>query len=155
MGTSTDLMLADTAPATPELSWQQRLTSIMGHFGKQDITRFMAETARPALDLVAAEMREGGFEPEIAEDTDCLSLTVPHGERGAFTYTIRNRPFLMPSFVWAETKKAHQAEQRHFRAMAHTSQGETPHDVTGFSRDQLITDLLNRYARFRHSRRMA
>ena len=155
LGTSTDLMLIDSAPATPELSWQQRLTSIMGHFRKQDITAFMADTARPALDMVASEMREGGFEPEIAEEEDCLSLTVPHGERGAFTYTIRNRPFLMPSFVWAETSKSKNAEQRHFRAMAHTSQGDTPHDVTGFSRDQIITDLLNRYARFRHSRRMA
>lgn len=155
LGTSTDLMLADSAPATPELSWQQRLTSIMGHFDKQDIAAFMADTARPALDMVASEMREGGFEPEIAEEEDCLSLTVPHGERGAFTYTIRNRPFLMPSFVWAETSKSKNAEQRHFRAMAHTSQGETPHDITGFSRDQIITDLLNRYARFRHSRRMA
>ena len=155
LGTSTDLMLIDSAPATPELSWQQRLTSIMGHFRKQDITAFMADTARPALDMVASEMREGGFAPEIAEEEDCLSLTVPHGERGAFTYTIRNRPFLMPSFVWAETSKSKNAEQRHFRAMAHTSQGETPHDVTGFSRDQIITDLLNRYARFRHSRRMA
>jgi choline/glycine/proline betaine transport protein len=157
LGTSTDLSLAQPpAPAgpVPELSWQQRLTSIMGHFGKEEITRFLVGTARPALEAVAAEMRTSGFAPELAEKPDGLELTVPHGERGAFRYAVRSRPFLLPSFVWAESRKAHEAEARHYRAMAHTSEGETPHDVTGFSREQLINDLLNRYARFRHSRRL-
>ncbi|OCC23342.1 choline transporter [Croceicoccus estronivorus] len=154
-GTSTDLQLAAAAPLTPELSWQQRLTSIMGHFGKDHITSFLSTTARPALEAVSEEMQASGFAPELVEKPDCLELTVPHGERGAFRYTLRNRPFLLPSFVWAETRKAQDAEPRHYRAIAHTSESETPHDVTGFSREQIINDLLNRYARFRHSRRIA
>lgn len=80
---------------------------------------------------------------------------MPHGERGGFRYTIRSRLFLLPSFVGAESRKAKRAEPRHYRAVAHTSEGEQPHDVTSFSRDQLINDLLNRYARFRHTRRIA
>jgi choline/glycine/proline betaine transport protein len=153
--TSTDLWLAESAPFEPELSWQQRLTSIVHHFGKADIEDFIATTARPALESVSAEMRESGYAPELVEDPDCINLTVPHGERGSFRYTIRSRPFLLPSFVWAESRKAHEAEPRHFRAMARTSEGENPHDVTGFTRDQLINDLLNRYARFRHTRRLS
>ena len=147
-------MLATPGSQLPELSWQQRLTSIMGHFDKSEIDTFMNETARPAIEAVSEEMRESGFAPEIDQAADCIEITVPHGERGAFRYTVRSRPFRLPSFVWAERRKEADAESRHYRAMAHTSEGETQHDVTGFSRDQLINDLLNRYARFRHSRRI-
>ncbi|BBC72618.1 choline transporter [Altererythrobacter sp. B11] len=154
-GTSTDLSLAQAETAAPELGWQQRLTSIMHHFDEEDIARFLAETAQPALEDVAAQMRESGYAPELTQHGDLLELTIPHGDRGSFRYTIRNRPFLLPSFVWAEPRKAQDAEPRHYRAMAHTSEGDQPHDVTGFTRDQLIHDLLNRYARFRHTRRIA
>ena len=155
LGSSTDLLMAEPAPFEPERSWQQRLTSVLHHFGRADIEEFIAATARPALEAFAEQMRESGFSPELDQDPDCINLTVPHGERGSFRYTIRSRPFLLPSFVWAERRKAQDSERRHFRAMAHTSEGEAPHDVTGFSRDQLINDLLIRYARFRHTRRIS
>ncbi len=155
MGTLVDLSLAEGPAPLPELGWQQRLTSIMHHYAPEDISRFLVETAHPALLAVAEQMQESGFVPNVVEKPDHLELTVPHGERGAFHYTIRNRPFLMPSFVWAETRKAHEEEPRHYRAMAHSSEGDQSHDVTGFTRDQLINDLLNRYARFHHARRIA
>ena len=154
-GFSADLSMTDDDPVEPELSWQQRLTSVVNQFGKSDIERFLAATARPALEAFSDEMRHSGFLPELTEDPDGLQLTVPHGERGSFQYIIRSRSFLPPSFVWAESRKAQEAEPRHFRAMARTAEGETPHDVTGFTRDQLINDLLNRYARFRHTRRLS
>jgi len=155
LGTSTDLLMAESAPFEPERNWQQRLISIVHHFGRSDIEDFISATARPALEAFSEEMRESGFSPELVEDPDCINLTVPHGERGSFRYTIRSRPFLLPSFVWAESRRVQESEPRHFRAMAHTSEGEHPHDVTGFTRDQLINDLLNRYARFRHTRRIS
>jgi choline/glycine/proline betaine transport protein len=39
--------------------------------------------------------------------------------------------------------------------VASTSESDQPHDVTGYTGDQLINDLLNGYARFRHARRIA
>jgi choline/glycine/proline betaine transport protein len=149
-----DLSNAEAVAASPELSWQQRLASLMQHFSGEDVARFIGTTAKPALKAVADQMRESGFSPEIVEAADRLDLTIPHGESGAFRYTIRSRSFLSPSFIWVERPKSQGREHRHFRAMAHSSEGEQPHDVTGFSQDQLINDLLNRYARFRHTRRM-
>lgn len=154
-GTSTDFSLAEPAAPVPELSWQQRLTSIMHHFGKDEVARFLSETARPALEAVSAQIRESGFAAELAEKDHCIDLRIPHGERGEFSYTIRSRSFLLPTFAWADTRKTRAVEQRHYRAMAQSSEGDQPHDVTGFTRDQLINDLLNRYARFRHTRRLA
>jgi len=155
LGTSTDVAMLNVPSLRPELSWQQRLTSIMGHFAEGDVAAFMGDTARPALEAVSEQMLESGYTPELTEKPDGLDLTIPHGEQGSFRYTIRSRPFLQPSFVWAEKRSVHDAEPRHYRAMAHTSEGDQPHDVTGFTRDQVIDDLLNRYARFRHTRRLA
>lgn len=154
-GTSTDLLLPERASPAPELGWQRRLTAIVRHFSRNDIAAFLTDTALPALEDVSSQMRESGYAPELIQENGKLDLTIPHGERGNFRYTIRSREFLQPSFVWAETRKEHDAERKHYRAMAHTSEGEPSHDVTGFTRDQLINDLLNRYARFRHTRRMS
>lgn len=46
-------------------------------------------------------------------------------------------------------------EGRHYRAMAYSPEGELPHDVTGYTREQLINELPNRCARFRHARRLS
>ncbi|WP_176460854.1 BCCT family transporter [Janthinobacterium sp. PC23-8] len=153
-GAGMDLSLAADMPSAPEgLSWQQRLASITGFYDQQAITSFLGDTVHPALDAVAAQLRESGLLPEFMQGEDRLELTVPHGERGVFRYTVRARSYRSPSFAWAESRQA-APESRHYRAMAASSEGEQQHDVTGYTSDQLINDLLNQYARFRHVRRI-
>lgn len=113
-----------------------------------------ADTAREALDAVAAQMREQGLSPTVAQDEDHLALIVPHAERGAFHYTIRARSFRAPSFAWAQTRRVQDSEHLHYRAVASSPDSDQSQDVTGYSTERLINDLLNRYARFRHARRM-
>ncbi len=150
-----DLSIAADAPtAAASLSWQQRLASITHFHDKREITAFLMDTARPALDSVAVQMRESGLMPQSTQADDRLVLTVPHGDHGTFSYTVRARSFRAPSFAWTELTTI-DGEQWHFRAMAYSSEGDQAHDVTGYTRDQLINDLLNRYARFRHARRLA
>lgn len=152
-GSAMDLSAADTPPVAG-LSWQQRLASITHFYEKPDIVAFLRDTAHPALDAVAAQMRESGLVPESRQADDRIDLNVPHGDRGVFSYTIRARSFRAPSFAWAE-KTGEDADRRHYRAMAYSSEGDGAHDVTGYTREQLINDLVNRYARFRHARRLS
>lgn len=153
-GSSMDLSAAaDAPPAATGLRWQQRLASITHFYGRAEIVAFLENTARPALEAVAEQMRQNGFVPESRQQDDRLDLDVPHGDRGTFRYTVRVRSFRAPSFAWAETD-APDRDRRHFRVMAYSSEGDQPHDVTGYTREQLINDLVNRYARFRHARRI-
>lgn len=152
-GSSIDLSLAAGAPSGTGLSWQQRLSSITHFYDRTEISAYLDDIVAPALEAVAGQMRENGFVPASTRQGDQLDLTVPHGERGAFRYTVRARSFRAPSFAWADTGEP-DPQRRHYRAMASGSEGDQPHDVTGYTREQLINDLLNRYARFRHARRI-
>src|SRR3546814_10697260 len=81
-GSTTDLSLAgDTPPPEAEsLNWQQRLASITRYHDETEIVDFLADTARPALDAVAAQMRENGLTPELTQDPGHLDITVPRSE---------------------------------------------------------------------------
>lgn len=155
-GTAIDLASdARAIPVTdPGQSWQHRLASIMHFHDGEEIAAFMRDVADPALDAIAAQMQDNGLLPQLDRGEKQLELTVPHGDRGDFRYTVRVRAYRAPSFAFAEAPGSARRDRRHFRAMAHGSDGAVPHDVTGYDRDQLINDLLNRYARFRQARRI-
>lgn len=152
-GVPMDLSGATDASPDVELSWQQRLASITSFYDKPDISAFLDGTARPALDAVAAQFQETGLLPQVVEHDGRVELNVPHGDRGQFRYTVRARSFRAPSFAWTEAE-GRDADSRHYRAMATGAEGEPQHDVTGYTREQLINDLLKRYTQFRHLRRI-
>ncbi|WOF44140.1 BCCT family transporter [Sphingopyxis indica] len=153
-----DIDLSATAaapfPETGGWTWQQRLTSITRFYARAEIDAFLSRDVRSALDDVAREMRQNGLAPDLVAGSEAIELSVPHGKLGTFQYAVRKRAFRAPSFAFAETPKAQAREPLHYRAMATGSEGDQPHDVTGYSQAQLINDILNRYARFRHSRRI-
>jgi choline/glycine/proline betaine transport protein len=145
--------VADQGQEGNTLSWQQRLASITGFYDKNEIMSFISDIGGPALEQVAAQFGESGLAPELIRGEGQIVMSVPHGDRGVFRYTIRARSFLSPSFAWAESG-SEERSSRHYRAMAHTSEGSEQYDITGYTGDQLINNLLKNYARFRHTRRI-
>lgn len=150
-----DLSTVEPEDDGSAMSWQQRLSSITHFHARPELEQFLSGPARSALQAVADQMAESGLAADLHSDPDHVDLRISHGDRGEFRYTVRARRYRSPSFAWAETKKVSDEDRQHYRAMAQSSEGEHAHDVTGFTEDQLIHDLLNRYARFRHARRMA
>ncbi|WP_437178563.1 BCCT family transporter [Methylorubrum extorquens] len=147
-GRSGGLDLSSAAAASGGLSWQERLAAITHSYRKEDLKTFLDETVAPALEAVAGQMRESGLSPEVVRSDERIDLIVPYGDRGAFRYGIRVRGLRTPSFVWAENP-SRSSDERHYRAVVQTSEGDRPHDVTGYGRDRVIDDLLKRYAQFR------
>ncbi|WP_374295431.1 BCCT family transporter [Sphingomonas sp.] len=151
---ASDLSAGGTASAQgPGMTWQQRLAAITGFHDRAGIEQFMRSTVHPALGAVIAQLKDSGLTPELVEYDDRTDLLLPHGEQATFRYSVRLRGFRAPSFAWAESRKALARESRHYRAIAQTADGDTPHDITGYTGDQIIHDLLNRYAAFRAMRR--
>ena len=134
------------------LTWEQRLDSIIRYHRHGEIESYLQSTAATALQAVAAQVSERGLEAAVHQDEGRVALVVQHGDRGAFEYAVRARGFRMPSFAWADDAKT--PARRHYRAVARTTDAQAPHDVTGFTHDQLIHDFLVRYGRFRSARRL-
>ncbi|UYW25753.1 BCCT family transporter [Methylorubrum extorquens] len=142
-----DLSSAAAGPSGG-LSWQERLAAITHSYRREDLKTFLDETVAPALEAVAGQMRESGLSPEVVRSAERIDLIVRYGDRGAFRYGIRVRGLRNPSFAWAENPSK-SSDERHYRALVQTSEGDRPHDVTGYGRDRVIDDLLKRYAQFR------
>jgi choline/glycine/proline betaine transport protein len=140
--------------ADAKAGWQKRLATITRHYQADEIEAYIAGTAADALDAVAEQMTPSGISPEVVRSDGEISLSVAHQGGDQFRYTVRNRSFSAPSFAWAETRQAAGKTRRHHRAIARSTDGDQPHDVTGFSSEQVINDILKRYARFRQTRHL-
>ncbi|MDR6216375.1 choline/glycine/proline betaine transport protein [Paracidovorax wautersii] len=147
------LPIVATEDDDASMTWEQRLDSIIRYHRRGEIETYLQDVATPALEAVAAQVREGGLEATVQQDDGRVALAVQHGDRGAFVFTVTARGFRMPSFAWADTARDTGA-RLHYRAMARTTDADAPHDVTGFTQEQLIHDFLVRYGRFRNTRRL-
>ena len=149
-----DFGIAPVAPLDPDLSWKKRLKAITHSLDEEEVRAFIAGNARDAIGEVARELNARGVVPEVEEGDGQVALVVSHGEAGRFRYVVRCKSFLSPDFSWGGAGDRGDGERHHFRAMAQSSEGDQPHDVTGFTVPQLIHDLLNRYAHFRQVQRL-
>ncbi len=140
------------AAATP--NWRQQLQSIVRLHRREDVAAFIDERAVPAFEQVLRQLDEPGISHWLDSTAGGVAVRIAHGELGSFSYCLRVRAFRFPSFAWSQSDTEAQAERRHYRVLAHSSEGDAEHDVTGYSQDQLIGDMLARYAHFRHARRM-
>ncbi len=100
-----------------------------------------------AWEAVAEEWRR--------QDNEC---SVEQGEEGSvtlkvgpsddtFVYQIRPQAYAMPSFVSSD---APGDERKYFRAEVHLREGGQDHDVMGWSKDEVIGDILDHFERHMH-----
>ncbi|CDO82046.1 choline BCCT transporter BetT [Pseudomonas aeruginosa] len=130
--------------------WQRRLRNIAMLPRRAHVTRFIAEVARPACEEVAAELRKQGYEVTVSEREDGrVSLELDHAGEGRFLYEVRPRAFTTPSFVMRDTEESSDA-RKYFRAEVHLREGGQDYDIMGWSRDAVISDILDQYERHLH-----
>ncbi|WP_311202735.1 choline BCCT transporter BetT [Actinophytocola gossypii] len=129
-------------------TWRQRLRRAMSFPDRDDAARFADEVCRPALTEVAEELTAQGADAEVTERPDGptglprLALRVDLGEEDEFGYRVRPRTCRTPSFALqaAGTEVYHRYE-------VHLTDGGQDYDVLGYTREQLISDVLDQYER--------
>ncbi|WP_444438798.1 BCCT family transporter [Pseudomonas sp. A6] len=130
--------------------WQRRLRNIAMLPRRAHVTRFIAEVVTPACEEVAAELRKQGYEVTVSEREDGrVSLELDHAGEGRFLYEVRPRAFTTPSFVMRDTEESSDA-RKYFRAEVHLREGGQDYDIMGWSRDDVISDILDQYERHLH-----
>ena len=132
------------------IPWQQRLKSMINHPQRDKVRRFVMGTGWQALRSVAEELRGHGLEARLDRQEDRIRLTVFYDGAVDFIYAIEMREYEAPSFAFPEVELDRDKVHHYYRAEVHLSDGGQNYDVMDYTKDQLISDVLNHYEKHMH-----
>ncbi|MDT4814492.1 High-affinity choline transport protein [compost metagenome] len=130
----------------PERSWKQRLEQLHTFPSLRQTTQFLEQTVRPALDDIAAEFRNQGY--EVARETIVDErgikeplLRVSMDSFRAFHYHVAIVEAPIPMFSGRMSREV----DVYYRLEVFTQTGSGGYDLMGLTRQQLIDDVLERF----------
>ncbi|MEY6431498.1 choline BCCT transporter BetT [Thioalkalicoccus limnaeus] len=139
-----------TGPQAP-VNWRHRLRTLVHQPRHAETVQFIREVVRPALTEVADELRTMHLDAGVGEGEDGrVWVEVRHGDEIDFYYSVRPRPYEAPSFVLRDTRRRRAEALQYFRAEVHLREGGQDYDVMGWSRQDIIGDVLDQYERHMH-----
>jgi choline/glycine/proline betaine transport protein len=122
--------------------WRQRITQAVHFPVRDEVYRFMDTDVRPAMEAVATQLREQGLDVSTHFEPGQMELVVDHGEQQVFRYQVVMRGYLTPSFAAQRFRN-----QRYYRAEVHLYEGGQDYELVGYSRQQIINDIIDQYER--------
>ncbi|MCC3278207.1 BCCT family transporter [Arthrobacter sp. zg-Y40] len=128
------------------LSWRQRLSRVMTYPGPRQAERFLQTVARPALQEVHDELKARGADVVLCEGEVApygihhLDLQVGMAQERGFKYQIYPVRCDTPSYAHNAS-----AETKYFRMEVFSLEGSHGYDLMGYSKEQVITDVLDHY----------
>ena len=137
------ITLADDAPAVSE-----RIKRLLVPARRTDIIEQIARNGEPALKSVYDAMQsEGWTTNELTVEEGLIVLTVGSGDANSFIYRLAPRARPLAAYTALEAPEARRSMAWTLAAQAN---GETKfRDLTGFSADQIASDVLTQLERWR------
>jgi choline/glycine/proline betaine transport protein len=138
--------LAPMGGHLPERSWKQRLERLRAFPSLRQVTQFIDSTVRPALDDVAAEFRNQGYDVEQSTVTNAQGIGEPllrvlMDAFRAFHYHVAIVEAPVPMFSGRMTRET----DVYYRLEVFTQTGSGGYDLMGLTKQQVIDDVLERY----------
>ncbi len=130
----------------PERSWKQRLEQLRAFPTLRQVTQFLDRTVRPALDEVAAEFRNQGYDVvrDVTTNTNGIEeplLRVSMDTFRDFHYHVAIVEAPVPMFGGRMSRET----DVYYRLEVFTQTGSGGYDLMGLTRQQVIDDVLERY----------
>lgn len=132
------------------LNWKERLTRVMHYPGTLATLRMLDHVAQPAVSAVATELKGKGGNVTIdiipLEDNPKLyhiDLMIDLNDEQNFIYQIWPRQYVAPSF----SRRAKVGKEHYYRLETFLSEGSQGNDLVGYSKEQVINDILDKYER--------
>lgn len=134
------------------MPWQRRIRNIAYYPKRSMVRRFMEEVVLSAMRMVGEELEKQNTRVVIEDiDDSRLHLEVDFGEEVNFIYEVRLRPYGRPSFSLMELGEEDTTEeQKYYRAEVYLKEGGQDYDLMGWSREQIIHDILDQYEKHIH-----
>ncbi|NPC99025.1 choline BCCT transporter BetT [Nocardioides sp. zg-DK7169] len=137
----------DPSDARPAVPWQARIRRMMSFPPRARAEQFCADVVTPALADVAAELTEQGVAATVrVEDTDgelAVELRAEVGGALTFCYRVEHRSAPVPAYGGAPLL----GSDVYSRLEVHLLHGGEGYDVMGYSRTQLLDDVMDQYER--------
>ena len=131
-------------------AWQSRLKAMLGRFKEGEAQAYLETTARQAMEEVLAQLTtQNILHAEIEAEENLIRLTAGQGEEFDFLYEIKLREYSLPSIAFPElpTKKS---ERNYWRAEVTLLEGAQQYDVAGYSKEELMSDILTQFENHLH-----
>ncbi|MCR8670194.1 choline BCCT transporter BetT, partial [Agrococcus sp. HG114] len=139
--------VAATGGRTPERSWRQRLERMRAFPSKKQVVQFLERSVVPALEDVAAEFREQGYEVEQTAVPGSAGVDEPvlvvrmEEEQRDFQYQVAMVEAPVPMFTGRMSRET----DVYYRLEVFTQTGSGGYDLMGLTKQQIIDDVLDRY----------
>jgi choline/glycine/proline betaine transport protein len=137
-----------TEPSRHHTPWQARVRRVMTFPDRAKADDYLAAVATPALQEVATELADQGVGAEVDRVTDedgqpAVVLTADVGAELPFCYKIQHREVPIPAYGgWAP-----RGDEHYSRLEVHLRDGGQGYDVMGYTKTQLLDDVLDQYER--------
>jgi choline/glycine/proline betaine transport protein len=130
----------------PERSWKQRLEQLLAYPSRRQAMQFLDRVVRPALDEVAAEFRNQGYDAQRSEAANAEGIAEPLlrvvlDASRAFHYQVAVVEAPVPMFSGRMSRET----DVYYRLEVFTQTGSGGYDLMGLTRQQVIDDVLERY----------
>jgi len=127
----------------------ERLKRILAPARRRDIDRQIEQHGAPALESVRRALEAQGVAGiQVARDADGMVLSAPTGAF-PFAYRLAATARPLPAFTVLEAPEPRRTQE--WRLLARVGPSERGRDVTGFTTDQLIADVLERLDQWRRA----
>jgi choline/glycine/proline betaine transport protein len=133
-------------------NWRQRLKAIADHPKKDKVENFINETVRSAMESVAEELRKQDNTVELggSEEDGRYWIQTEHGDEMDFFYSVRPKAYSPPSFVMRDIRKDREEKLKYYRAEVHLREGGQDYDIYGWTKEQVIADIIDQYEKHMH-----
>lgn len=143
----------NVAASTAGGAWKNRLETLVTSPRRKHVDRFLNDVVKPAMQDVAQQFEASGMSTKVSTEDDRCYLDVDHGAEIDFVYGVRARRFTAPSFhlgSLGSAKSKSGDDREHYRAEVFLREGGQQYNVVGYSKDQLIGDILDQYEKHLH-----
>lgn len=134
--------------------WQKRLRNLTMFTRRSHVVRFIEEVVRPACEEVAEELIKQGYIATVVldEESNRIRLELLHNDKPYFAYEVRPRHYPLPTMLSriVEEDTDNLDGRNYFRADVHLLEGGQDYDIMGWSKEDVIGDILDQYETHLH-----
>lgn len=147
---STSMNAAPVVGNVDIFNWKKRLSRVMLHANLSQTQQMLEEVCKPAMQAVATEFINKGIQVDLTEkalddepELSHLDLTIQLDEEENFVYQIWPIRYDTPNF----SSRGKRTKKYYYRLETYLFEGSQGNDLVGYSKEQVINDILDKYER--------